>query len=215
MATAAFSVSTRARLLQLALATLGLLAALALFIHPGSGTAATSCLGSGATVFRPWLDPAPYVLAPGGDFETVTAGGWRFTGKAQPFRGNEPWRVHSGADQYSLSIPAGASATTPPLCVGLGDPTLRFFTTGAHLTSFLKVEVIYRTKLGTLTQPVAVLPGGSAWAPTPPLPFLANATGLLSLDGLTSSVQFRFTATGTRGFLVDDLYVDPWKIGGN
>lgn len=40
------------------------------------------------------------------------------------------------------------------------------------MTSGLKVEAIYKTVLGTITQPVMVLPGGGAWAPTLPLPFL-------------------------------------------
>jgi hypothetical protein len=213
VATAAISVTTRARLLRLALATIALLAAIAVAIHPGSaGTAATgSCPGSGDSVFLPWLDPARYVLAPGGDFET--AGGWKLSGGAKVVSGNEPWRVHGTKDRRSLSIPAGASATTPALCAGLGDPTLRLFAAGGSLTSGLKVEAIYRTALGTVTQPVAALPGTGNWAPTPPLPFLANATGLLSLDGLTSSVQFRFTVTGRSGWTIDDVYVDPWKIG--
>lgn len=213
MATTAISLTTRARLLRLALATIALLAAIAVAIHPGSaGAAATgSCTGSADNVFLPWLDPGQYMLAPGGDFET--AGGWKLSGGAKVVSGNEPWRVHGTKDRRSLSLPAGASATTPTMCVGVADPTLRLFAAGGSLTSGLKVEAIYKTALGTFTQPVMWLPGGGDWAPTPVLPFLANATGLLSLDGLTSNVQFRFTVTGRSGWAIDDVYVDPWKIG--
>jgi hypothetical protein len=52
----------------------------------------------------------------------------------------------------------------------------------------------------------------STWQPTLPQVLLANATGILSLDGLTSNVQLRLTALGTASWKVDDVYVDPWKI---
>ena len=51
----------------------------------------------------------------------------------------------------------------------------------------------------------------SRFAPTPPLPFLANALGLTALEGATTEVRFRLTALGG-GLRVDDVYVDPWKI---
>jgi len=98
------------------------------------------------------------------------------------------------------------------MCVGLGHPTLRLFATGGNLISPLKVEVIYRTALGVVHQPVASVTAQRAWAPTAPMLILANVTGLLSLDGLTSTVQFRFTAPGSAGWQIDDVYVDPWKV---
>jgi hypothetical protein len=58
--------------------------------------------------------------------------------------------------------------------------------------------------------PVLHLPPlSSKWAPTEPMLILANITGVLSLDGLTTTAQLRFTARGT-SYKIDDLYVDPF-----
>ena len=98
-------------------------------------------------------------------------------------------------------------ATSPPLCVTLLHPDLRFFArnTGAPL-AMLKVDVI-TTVLGIrVTTPMALLPAGQSWQPTLPLPFLTN------LVPITDNVQFRFTAIGSRGsWQIDDAYVDPFK----
>jgi hypothetical protein len=187
-------------------------AALALTVSsPASaGLLPIFCPGTTSTPFLRWLDPLQYTLAPGGDFEGRTA--WALTGGAKVVSGNEPFRVTRSTDTRSLSVPAGASALTPPVCVGLLDPTLRFFAVGGNSSSSLRVDVVYKTILGTVTQRVASVGTAKAWGPTPPYLFLANITGLLSLNGLTSSVQFRFTATGSAGWQIDDVYVDPFKI---
>jgi hypothetical protein len=155
------------------------------------------------------LDPASYTLAPGGAFEDTTS--WQLTGGAKVVLGNEPFKVRRATDAKSLAIPAGATATSPAFCVGLGYPTLRFFATGGNLTSPLEVEAIYSTALGTITQPVGVVLARSTWSPTPPQLLLANVTGLLALNGLTSNIRLRFTALGGAGWRIDDVYVDPWK----
>jgi hypothetical protein len=201
--------ATTRRLLAL-LAAIGALTAIALSpATAGAKTFGLNCPGSTQQPFKPWLDPASYILAPGGDFEAASA--WTLTGGAKIVSGNEPYKVHSASDGNSLSIPAGGSATSPPICVGLTYPTLRLFASGGNLLSLLKVDVIYKTALGTTTQPVMLLPVMPNWAPTLPMLFLANATGITSLDGLTSSVQFRFTVLGNAGWKIDDVYVDPWR----
>lgn len=177
---------------------------------PAHAATATSCPGTAEHPFAKWLDPATYVLAPDGNFESATTG-WQLAGGAKLLTGNEPFKVNPSANAHSLSIPAGGSATSAAFCVGLAHPDLRFFAVGGNLTSMLKVEIIYKTALGTITQPVTVVPGMSAWRPTVQALILANATGLLSLEGLTSSVQLRFTAQGKAGWNIDDVYIDPWK----
>jgi hypothetical protein len=175
-----------------------------------SAAAPAGCQGEATRPFLRWLDPAAYVLAPGGDFEGRS--GWALSGRAGVVRGNEPWRVGGRHDSFSLLLRDGASATTPPVCVGLLHPTLRFFATGGSGRSWLRVEVFYRTLAGPASHVVAFLPPHARWAPTLPLPFLANALGLTALEGTTTTVQFRFTATGGAPWQVDDVYVDPWKI---
>ncbi len=193
---------------------LTLVAALVVAVAVSAGGASAAnpaaCSETVEQPFLAWLDPAFYVLAPGGDFEGTSA--WSLGKGVKQVRGNEPYLVHNRSDQTALSIPAGSGATSPAMCVGLGHPTLRLFAKGGDSSSRLKVEVIYPTVFGTVTQPVGYVTAHQKWAPTIQMAFLANVTGLLALDGLTSKVQFRFTAQGSASWLIDDVYIDPWKV---
>jgi hypothetical protein len=169
--------------------------------------AALSCPGQAMVQpFKPWLDPLSYVQMPNGNLESTS--GWSLSGGAAQVTGNEPWHVSGSADQKSLSLPSGSSATTPALCIGLLSPTLRFFATNSGSTLVtLKVDAITNVNGLKLTTPVGVLVGGG-WQPTLPLAFLTNLTALS-----TGSIQFRFTPVGlgTSGWRIDDVYVDPVK----
>lgn len=158
--------------------------------------------------FLPWADPMRYVLAPDGGFERG-AEGWQLRRGAGVARGNESFFVRDQDDRRALSLPAGASALSPAMCVGIERPTVRFFarrTSG--LLPVLKVEVLYNGLDGELrTVALLPVPAGSTWQPTLPLPILANL--LPNLSGERSAVAFRFTAIGG-GFRVDDVYVDPY-----
>jgi hypothetical protein len=175
-----------------------------------TATPTTSCPSAPERPFLPWLDPAMYTIAPNGDFEGSS--GWHLSGGAKLVSGNEPFKVHRSTDAKSLSIPAGGSALSARFCVGFGEPTLRFFAVGGSSTSMLKVEVLYPTPLGTMSQTVGLVPRMGAWAPTVQTPLIGNLLGLGSLDGLTTTVQLRFTALGSAGWKIDDVYVDPWKV---
>jgi hypothetical protein len=185
----------------------------------GHASGASAGLLSGAcgdrTMVRPFpFDISTYFLAPNGDFENATAE-WTTAGGASVSSPNEPLRVGGSDDSSSLYLPAGASATSTPVCVGLDGPTIRFFAknNGLPLFSSLKVEAIYKTALGLqASTPVPVLytPVGNGWLLSLPSLYLGNTTGLLSLDGLTTDVTFRFTAKGG-SWRIDDVYVDPWR----
>lgn len=171
-----------------------------------SGSAALACPGQTyVRPFVPWLDPANYVLVPNGSLETMS--GWRLTNGAKLVSGNETWKVNRATDSRSLYLPSGSSATSPPLCVTLLHPTLRFFAmnSGSPLAA-LRVEAI-TTVLGVkATTPVGLVLGGS-WQPTLPLPLLTNLA-----SPVAGTVQFRFTPLGSAsGFRIDDVYVDPYK----
>ena len=161
--------------------------------------------------FAPWLDPAQYQFAPDGGFESDAAG-WDLNGAAATTSGNEPYYVHDSGDSRSLALPAGSSATSPTVCVGLEHPTLRFVakkTSG--LLATMGVEVLFEDSVGGVhTLPIGVVGGTSSWQPTAPMVVVANLLPLLPGD--YTPVQFRFTALAG-SFKIDDTYVDPWGKG--
>lgn len=162
--------------------------------------------------FLPWLDVADYTALSGGDFEGA-GNGWSMTGGAAIGDGNEPYHVGSTDDAHSLSLPAGASATSPTICVGLSHPTVRFFAkrqSGGSLSlSSVRVDVLFETSTGSVTSlPIGSAGNGGSWQPTSPMLVVANLLPLL--PGERTPVAFRFTAEGA-DFSVDDVWVDPYS----
>ena len=161
------------------------------------------------------LDPISYYLVPGGTFENG-APGWQLNNGARIVDGNSTYYAHGAGEMKSLYLPSGSNAVTPPVCVSLLDAVVRLYAQnrGTLLLSNLQVNVIYKTALGlTVEHPVLGLGiGGSAWTPTLPMPLLADLTGALSLDGITTNVRFRFQPIGLgASYRIDDVYVDPFK----
>ncbi len=157
-------------------------------------------------VFLPWLDPANYVPAPGATAENKH--GWNLDG-ASIVDGNEPWHVVSREDSRSLSIPAGASATTDTMCVGLEHPTLRYFvkqTGGSSLKTGLRTEVLFEGPAGVESLTIGYA-DGYGWHPTAQM--VVTASLLPLLPGERTPVAFRFTAVNGN-FQIDDVHVDPW-----
>jgi hypothetical protein len=156
--------------------------------------------------FAPWGDKANYVSIPGGSFEQGSAP-WKLSGAAKVVRGNEPYYVRSRTDSYSLELPPGSSATTPPMCFAFGDWKLRFFAVGAP--GKLRVKVNVKSALGLLSGlDAGTMSTGSAWQPSPEMQLLlTNLTGLLAID----SISLQFLPMGTSTLRIDDGYLDPWK----
>jgi hypothetical protein len=212
-------VTTRSNLSRtLALATVALsgLVASGAAAAPASAGLGVACPDPTAKVFAPWGDTFNYAYAPDGGVE-AGASGWKLAGGAAVVSGNESFSVHGSRDRSSLSLPAGATATTPPMCIGILSGKMRFFTSNAGAsTSRLRVQVIYNGGVGGLLGSVAKLLGvadigyvtsGSKWQPSPAIAMLGGTLPLL-----TQSVQFRFTAADGQGnWRIDDVYLDPLK----
>lgn len=217
MGTAEMSRSAARRLLALAAAI-----TVTAFVAASPATAADndgSLLGCGYGASHPFLrflDPLPYTLLPDGGFEAGGAG-WTFSGSARVATGNESWNV-SGPGSRSLVLPAGSSATSPPMCMGLVLPVVRFFSTGGSLLSYMQVDALYKDAAGrqrsVMLLPVG-LPSGS-WIPNLPMLQLGGTLNALTLNGLTTDIQLRFTPRGglfgSGTWRIDDVYVDPWKV---
>ena len=162
--------------------------------------------------FSSFGDRANYKLVQGGSFESGTTG-WTLSRGAKVVSGNEPWNVGGKSHGKSLKLPAGSTAISAPSCVGLAEPTVRFFAkkTRAPLLgiSTLAVIVHVKTSLGIVVPvPVGVVLGNGQWKPTPPLLIVANLLPLLPGD--RTPVAFQFTPI-LGDWQIDDLYVDPWR----
>lgn len=159
--------------------------------------------------FAPWQDFAEYFLAPNGDFE-AGASSWQLSGGASAVEGNNRFVVGKRTDHRSLNMPAGASATTAPICIGVEHQQMRFFGTSPKAGT-LAVDALY-TKPGA-KQPTVVslgsVQGTSAWAPSPVLAMRVNE--LAAGFGNAMPVNLRFTARGSAAWQIDDVYVDPFK----
>jgi hypothetical protein len=187
-------------------ATSFVLAGLAAVAIPSAAAASAIDLGKcdNAALSQPftaWGDSEYYKLAPGGDFEGTLAG-WSLRGGAEQVGGSESFDVTGNADSSSLSLRAGAVATSPTTCVTAAYPAFRFFTRTDMPGSTVAVSVVY----GGLTIPVGVVTPTSDWQPTLPMLTLSAIPGLLR-DGV-ANVSLRFTAV-LGEVQVDDAYVDP------
>lgn len=200
--------NTKLRAALTAFAAVAASCALTTPAHAGILTkTATDCQDSALTQpFKQWGDTSNYKLV--GSFEDG-ADGWKLSGGARVVAGNESHDVNGANDSQSLLLPAGSSATTPPVCVGLAEPTLRFFTRkNSGLLSTMVVTVSVQTSLGVwVTLPIGVDLGGS-WHPSGKMLVIANLLPLLPPD--RTAVKFTFAPLLGGSWQVDDVFVDPF-----
>lgn len=157
--------------------------------------------------FLPWADVASYTLDPGGSFENGTSP-WALSGGAAVVNGNESFNVTEANDHKSLALPAGSSAVSRSLCVGIEHPDIRFFARSGSALNRVNVEVLFEDGIGNAqSAPIGAITAGSDWAPTAPLPIVVNLLPLL--PGNHTAVAFRFTAA-SGSVQIDDVYVDPY-----
>lgn len=191
--------------------------AMALLVAPAAQAAVPNysparCAGQSFNeTFGSWNDRGAYTLSPGANMEGDLAG-WTLTGGAQTVAGNEPFRVGGSLDGRSLSLPAGSTVTSAPICVGINYPFFRFFArNGGSSLSSLDVEVLHLSPAGRVlsSQALGRLSGYSTWEPTRRISLSIGQTGTGS--GGEAAVAFRFTPRGTAGrWQIDDVYVDPY-----
>jgi hypothetical protein len=187
--------------------TVALLAGVAPSAHAGLLSLTTGDCGQAASQpFAQWGDSASYTLVPGGTF-TPGSARWALSGGAKVVSGNT-----SGVGAYSLSLPAGSSATSPGACTGLDHPSARLFVrnTGSA-SSRLNVYATYRLLLGLpYTISLGQLSGSASWQPSSVLQMglLNNVVGSLTLTD--STISFTFVPADRSGnWSIDDVFLDP------
>ena len=163
-------------------------------------------------VFAPWDDAAAYALAPGGGFEKKPRD-WTFEGGAALVPGNHPFPVAKKRDETSLSLPDGSRAVSSEICLGGDHPSVRFFLrrAGGPADAGLGVDALVTGADGVehaVPLPAAVA-AGETWAPTAPL--LAAEPLLAQLGPGTMTARLRFTPSAGSSWVIDDVYVDPWR----
>jgi hypothetical protein len=184
------------------------IALLALCLAAGS---AQACSYPGAKpVFAPWGDQHDYALAPEGGFESG-GNGWALRGGAGVVAGNESYQLNGLADSRSLALPAGSSAVSPPICMSIDTPLIRFVTRNTgNPSSRLRVEAVYSLLGLVRTNVVNTVSAGGSWEPSKQM---STVLGLSTIVGtiLPSAIEVRFTPLDNTGqWQVDDLYVDPF-----
>jgi hypothetical protein len=193
--------------------SLAMLAAVAPSAHAGLLSLAPG--GCGQTETQPFAqfgDTNSYVLMPGGNFEQG-ASGWSLHGGAAVVPGNESYNA-SGGGAYSLSLPAGSSATSPVACTGIDHPSARMFVrnTGSP-SSALNVWATYTPILGLIPMRfyLGQVSGSASWAPSSYLVMglLRNTLGSLNLGESTVSLSFA-PADSSGSWQVDDVFLDPF-----
>ena len=190
---------------------------------------AAPCDGVGSEQpFLDWHDQASYVLVSGGDFESA-ASGWTLADGAAVAPGGNTLRPASSAN--ALSLPAGASATSPPVCVSQDDPVARLFVrsvaSGEHGQAGLQVEVLYLTSSGDVrkVKKAGFIRGSEDWAPSRRFGLAPGQFGQEkkpshhghghghghggSNSTHTGNIELRFTASPAADWQIDDVFVDP------
>lgn len=182
---------------------LAIAVALALPVSPANAGVinVNPCNGSPLSQpFAPWGDPAWYELAPGGDFETPS---WTLNGGAYRVPGSEPYAVTGALGNWSLALPAGTSAQSPPTCVDAAYPSIRFFIVGSGSVAVTVVD-------GNVDIPAGVAVAGPGWQPTPVM--LTSSAVLAAASNGVAQVSLRLT--GESGNVqLDDVFLDPWNRG--
>jgi hypothetical protein len=157
-----------------------------------------------STIFSAFGDNALYALAPDGGLEGGAAG-WTLGAGAKVASESSSITLDGKRGTRSLELAAGATATTPAICVERGYPSFRFVARSLTASkSSVSVDVIYGAdrkvkSAGTITP-------GTAWGVSSVLKLVEGQFKVKA--GESGEVRFRFTASGGT-VRVDDVYVDP------
>ena len=172
-------------------------------------------------VFSTYGDEDLYTLVPGGDFDFGTPN-WSLQAalldSGDALKPNQAPHLKYSKTPKSLKINKGGSAYSATVCVDALRPTFRFFAfkkSGA--AGNLDVRLQYSTSFGQIgIRDVATLGGKNfaSWKIGPKLP-LSTALPLNWELGESAQVRLVFdfadSASAKGQWLIDELYVDPYR----
>jgi hypothetical protein len=157
-------------------------------------------------VFTPYEDDGYYQLAPDGAFASGGTG-WTLEGGAALVTVPGA-RGHEGLqEETAVSLPFGATVTSPPVCVDETTPNFRFMMRNqGDKGGKIRVTVSYENtrKVVKAKNSDVHSDDPEEWVPTPSLKL---ETG----DEEERVARISFTAKDPKSaYLVDDVYVDPF-----
>lgn len=197
------------------LGRLAALAVAAMFALPAAAFASSCPAQATTTPFTQWGDTGSYFPLAGGNFESpLAAGGWIVAG-AERTLGNEPFYVGRSSDSHSLTIDGGGIAVSPTFCIDDSMPYFRFFAHALGANGNLQVRLVVQNATGPISTPISHavdLTAGSmaSWGPTGQLNL---ADGVTVATGQSALGRLVFDVAGRSSWQVDDIYVDPYRMG--
>lgn len=185
------------------------LAVLALLVVPAAAGAAQSATAGPcaprafAPIFSAFGDSALYTLVPDGGFEAGAAG-WTRSAGAAVAADSSTIKLGPTFGMKSLQLAAGASATSPAVCVERGFSGFRFVARSVGAAQgVVNVEVLHAT--GNVKGGGAIKTS-AAWGVTGSVKIVEGQ--LKVKDGESTTLQLKFTASGGP-VRIDDVYIDP------
>jgi len=175
---------------------------------PSALAASPACPSVDTTqAFSRWGDHGQYTAVPGGSFDADT--GWSASGTAAIVDADNPFGLAAGAG--ALRLGAGASMTSPPICIDRSYPHLRFVLRASEARAKLTLTVLFADAKGKVID--AQLAAYDA------KPYRAwNVSRIVKLGAAVPraadvrDIRLRFSVGGRSGaWLVDDVYLDPYK----
>jgi hypothetical protein len=171
----------------------------ALVVAPSAASAAECPVPVTTQAFAAFGDPNQYVLAPGGDFETLS---WAKVGAVTLSYEDDPYRLAPGAFAVDLNR-AGEAVVSSSFCVDRTMPHLRFVAKGAEQ---LDVTVAVTYNGSTDTSSGSISPYEHRW--WAPSRFIELRTGSIPA-GESATARVTFRSNGR--WLIDNVFLDPYR----
>ncbi len=183
-------------------------------------TVASCGVNAVSQAFKRFGDSADYFLAPGGDFESTSAG-WTLK-NATVVSENETAGVRSGRRSLLLGASryrGDSEAISPEFCISADHPNFRFVTRGNGYSRYqaITTTLYYRT----LANPSVTKTETSdwawqyskTWAPSAINPLATKITEAELRAGVLVRLGFSVTdhTADNGGVLIDNVLIDPYR----
>lgn len=172
----------------------------ALVVVPSAASAAECPVQASTPAFAQFGDLNQYVLAPGGNFETLS---WAKVGYVSLSEDSDPFRLAPGEHSVKLDR-VGEAVSSASFCVDRTMPHMRFVAKGDGGQLDVTVAVNYNGSTDTSSGSIATSDHRS-WAPSR---FVDLKTGSIPAgESGTATVTFR-----SNGYWrIDNVFLDPYR----